>query len=323
MIMEESNFSKYKNAPYLELENYKAPKGIKSYFVTMDDGVNLRVCHWINDSKLSKGTIFLQQGHNEFIEKYFETIQEFLDRKYSVIAFDWRGQGMSDHQLTNIHKSYIKDYKRHDKDLKYILEVIIEKNFPKPLIGIGHSMGGCLMLSAFHEHPNSFSKGILSAPMLGFKNERFLRAASSIMNILRRDTDYLLGSRPNMGRETPFEENDLTSDPVRYDRIINLVRKHPDIRLWGVTNSFAKAVNKRFKIMRSKNWAEKIKLEIFIINSLDDSVVDPNKTLEMSRRIQNSKILDFKGCMHEIFMEKDFHRAKMWKGIDDFLRNTK
>jgi len=317
--MEEHKFSKYKKAPYLELENYKAPKGIKSYFVTMDDGIKIRICHWLNDSIGTKGTILLQQGHNEFIEKYFETIQEFLDRNYSVIAFDWRGQGMSDHQIDDIHKSYIRNYERHDKDLKYVLDEIIENNFPKPLIGIGHSMGGCLMLSAFHDQPKRFSKGILSAPMLGFKNERFLRTASSIMNILRRDTDYLLGSKPNMGRETPFEENDLTSDPLRYDRIINLVRKHPDIRLWGVTNSFAKAVNKRFKIMRSKNWAEKINLNVLIINSLDDSVVDANKTRKMSDRMQNCEVVDFEGCMHEIFMEKDIHRVKMWKAIDKFL----
>ena len=131
---------------------------------------------------------------------------------------------MSDHQLKDIHKSYIKNYKRHDQDLKYILNEIIENNFPKPLIGVGHSMGGSLMLSAFYNHPEKFSKGILSAPMLGFKNERFLRTASSLMNLFRKDTDYLLGSKPNMGKETPFNENDLTSDQDRYNRIISLVR---------------------------------------------------------------------------------------------------
>ena len=41
---------------------------------------------------------------------------------------------MSEHQLEDIHKSYIKDYKRHDKDLKYILEEIIEKIFPNHLL---------------------------------------------------------------------------------------------------------------------------------------------------------------------------------------------
>ena len=318
--MEESNFLKYTKAPYLELDDYKAPKGINSYFVPMDDGVRLRVCHWINEKDKVKGTILLQQGHNEFIEKYYETIQEFLDRNYCVIAFDWRGQGMSDRQLNDIHKSYIEDYKRHDKDIKYILEEIIEPNFLKPLIGIGHSMGGCLMLSAFHDHPKKFSKGILSAPMLGFKNENFLRTASSLINFFRNDTDYLLGSKPNMGKETPYNKNDLTTDSVRYNRIINLVRKHPDIRLWGVTNAFAKAVNKRFKIIRTKGWAEAINLNIMIINNINDLVVDSNKTRIMKKRLRNSSMTEFHETQHEIFMEKDEHREIMWKAIDTFLK---
>ena len=44
--MEESELLIFKKAPYLELDDYKAPKGIESYFVTMDDGIKLRVCHW-------------------------------------------------------------------------------------------------------------------------------------------------------------------------------------------------------------------------------------------------------------------------------------
>ena len=317
--MEGHKFSNFQKAPYLELDDYKAPNGINSYFVKMDDGIKIRVCHWMNNSKDLKGTILLQQGHNEFIEKYYETIQEFIDKNYSIVAFDWRGQGMSDHQLKDTHKAFIKDFKRHDKDIKYILEKIVEPNFPKPFIGIGHSMGGCLMLSAFHDHPEMFSKGILSAPMLGFKNEGFLRTVSSLMNFFKKDTDYLLGSKPNMGKETPFNENDLTSDPQRYNRIISLVRKCPNIRLWGVTNAFAKAVNKRFKKIRSKGWAESINLKILIINNLNDRIVDSNKIIEMEKRLKNSQSIEFSETEHEIFMEKTHFREKMWESIDNFL----
>ncbi len=318
--MEEFNISKYQKAPYLELNNYKAPEGIKSYFVNMDDGIKIRVCHWLKNKEKSTGTIFLQQGHNEFIEKYFETIQEFIDRGYSVICFDWRGQGMSERMINDINKSFITDFKRHDKDLEQILEEIIEPFFPKPLIGIGHSMGGCLMLSAFHNHPTKFAYGILSAPMLGFKNERFLRTASSFMNFFKKDTDYLVGSKPNMGIETPFNENELTSDPERYNRTLRLVRKFPDIRLWGVTNAFAKAVNQRFKILRSKNWAEEIDLKILIINNENDRVVDPNKIREMQKRLKNNKMIQFKETEHEIFMEKNEFREILWNEIDQFIQ---
>ncbi|MAU25074.1 MAG: hypothetical protein CL706_06670 [Chloroflexi bacterium] len=319
MIMEEYKFSSLQKAPYLELEDYKAPNGINSYFIPMDDDIKIRVCHWMNNSKDVKGTILLQQGHNEFIEKYYETIQEFINKNYSIIAFDWRGQGMSDHQLKDTHKAFIKDFKRHDKDLSLILKHIKEASFPEPLIGIGHSMGGCLMLSAFKDHPDKFSYGILSAPMLGFKNERFLRTASSIMNLFKNDTDYLIGSKPNMGIETPFEKNDLTTDHFRYKRTQELVRRKPDIRLWGVTNAFAKSINNRFKIIRKKNWAEDIKTKILIINSINDKVVDSNKTLEMSKRLKNSKIINFQNCEHEIFIENDKNRKILWEAIDDFL----
>jgi len=317
--MEEFSISKYQKAPYLELDDYKAPDGIESYFVNMNDGIKIRVCHWLQRKEKSAGTIFLQQGHNEFIEKYFETIQEFINRGYSVICFDWRGQGMSERLIDDINKSFITDFKRHDKDLQKILEEIIDPFFPKPLIGIGHSMGGCLMLSAFHDHPKKFAYGVLSAPMLGFKNERFLKTASSIMNFFKKDTDYLIGSKPNMGNEVPFEENDLTSDPIRYKRTQMLVREKPSIRLWGVTNGFAKAVNKRFKIIRKKNWAEQINIKILIINSLSDRVVYPKKITEMSKRLKNSKIIYFNDCEHELFMEKDEHRKVLWNEFDNFI----
>ena len=146
-----------------------------------------------------------------------------------------------------------------------------------------------------------------------------MRTASSIMNLFKNDTDYLISSKPNMGIETPFEKNDLTTDHFRYKRTQELVRRKPDIRLWGVTNAFAKSINNRFKIIRKKNWAEDIKTKILIINSINDKVVDSNKTLEMSKRLKNSKIINFQNCEHEIFIENDKNRKILWEAIDDFL----
>ena len=320
--MEEYEIKNFEKAPYLELENYKAPAGIKSIYIEMDDGIKIRVCYWLSKEKNNSGTILLQQGHNEFIEKYFETIDEFQKRGYAVIAFDWRGQGMSGRMIKETEKSYIKNFERHDKDFDEILKFVEIKKFPIPYIGIGHSMGGCLMLSAFYRHPKKLRVGILSAPMLGFKNEGFLKAASSLMNLTKKDTDYLIGSKPNMGVETPFKKNDLTRDTERYERTLKLVRKHPSIRLWGVTNSFAKAVNQRFKIIRKKGWVEEIETKVLVINSLEDRVVDPVKTLKTIKRLKNYEIIDFKDCEHEIFMEREIHRNRMWNKIDNFLSNN-
>ena len=39
--MAEFSVSKYQKAPYLELDDYKAPDGIQSYFVNMNDGIKI------------------------------------------------------------------------------------------------------------------------------------------------------------------------------------------------------------------------------------------------------------------------------------------
>ena len=312
----------YQKAPYLELDNYKAPKGINSIFIPMEDGKRIRLIYWKTNLKNKiNGTILLQQGHNEFIEKYYETVQEFLDRSFNVVSFDWRGQGISDKMINNQHKQFIDDFNIHHNDLEVILNNFIKKNFPEPLIGIGHSMGGCILLSFLKTHDDVFDRVILSAPMLGFRNEKLLMPFISLANILFPKKNYLIGSKPNMGKETVFEDNDLTSDERRYLRTLKLVRKKPEIRLWGITNAWANAAKKEILLMRNKGWAEDIKYKILFLNNLNDRVVSPQHIITMSERLKNSKITNFSGTEHEIFMEKDKFRNEMWNEIDNFLNS--
>jgi|TARA_B100001105_G_scaffold250202_1_gene238196 lysophospholipase len=310
----------YKNAPYVELKDYHAPAGIQSYFVPMNDGKKLRVCLWVSDDpKINyRGTILLQQGHNEFVEKYYEVIDELLKRNFAVLSFDWRGQGMSERLIIDQNKAFVEDFKDHDNDLSFILENILVPNFPKPIIGIGHSMGGCIMLSALYKHKKTFNSVVLSAPMLGFRNESLLMPLISLMRLMNMGQSYLIGSKPNMGKEISFSRNDVTSDRFRYQRTQRLVRKNPNLRLWGITGSWAYAAKTRLEKIRSEGWAEEIKENVMIMNSINDKVVDPIKTEIVSSRMTNSKIINF-SSEHEILMEKDHHRNKFWKNFDEFI----
>ena len=73
------------------------------------------------------------------------------------------------------------------------------------------------------------------------------------------------------------------------------------------------------KIIRKKNWAEKINLKILIINNTSDKVVCSKKINNMSKRLKNSKVIEFCDTEHEIFMEKDLQRNRLWETIDEFL----
>ena len=81
-----------------------------------------------------------------------------------------------------------------------------------------------------------------------------------------------------MGRETPFEDNDLTTD-YNGTREHRSCRKKPEIRLWGNLR-LDKGSKKRLEEL-DIGWAENIKTNILVINALNDKVVSPDKIIEM------------------------------------------
>ena len=156
--------------------------------------------------------------------------------------------------------------------------------------------------------------------MLGFKFEPNLFFSYNYENYFSRKRNYFLFSKPNMGKETPFEKNDLTSDFKRYKRTQKLVRKKPSIRFVGITNAWVNATRNSLTKMRKKNWYKLIETPICIINPLNDRVVNPKKTEKWQKIISNCKIYNIENCEHEILMEKDSLRGEFWKIFDDFIK---
>ena len=61
------------------------------------------------------------------------------------------------------------------------------------------------------------------------------------------------------------------------------------------------------------------KEKILIVNNTFDKVVSSDNINEIHTRLKNSKMIIFNSTKHEIFMEKDIHREKLWNSIDQFL----
>ena len=82
---------KAKNVELVSLYKNPIPEGAHSGKVQVDERVYLRYARWAPTTHYVRGTVVLVQGRSEYIEKYFETISDFVDRGYSVYAMDWRG----------------------------------------------------------------------------------------------------------------------------------------------------------------------------------------------------------------------------------------
>lgn len=76
----------------ISTETNQIPAGAETFTLQTHDGRRLRAAIFRVQGQ-ARGTIALLQGHNEFIEKYFETIDDLRARGFDVATFDWRCQG--------------------------------------------------------------------------------------------------------------------------------------------------------------------------------------------------------------------------------------
>ena len=90
-------------------------------------GAQLRAARFDADPAVApRGVCVLLNGQTEFIEKYFEIIDELRGRGFGVATMDWRGQGGSSRALgDDSRKSYVGDFSEYDEDLETLMNWIV------------------------------------------------------------------------------------------------------------------------------------------------------------------------------------------------------
>ena len=311
------------HAPLIEIEGLKCPKG-EAHFFNLDGDNKLRIAFWNLSS--SKGTIFLQSGRTEFIEKYYEVISEFIDRGYAVAMMDWRGQGLSSRVSKNIRIGHIDNFKTFDDDFIKIVEECFKTRCPSPFIGFGHSMGGCLLASYFISEKNLLEKCILCAPMVSVRANAMSRRIVKLLGLL---DNIGYGSFPMQKPswdsedgwiEEPFEDNALTTDRERFERSFKFLKKCPELGVKGITVGWLKHALNRTNQFKKIQWNIAIKRPLLLLDATEDKLVNSHLNKELLGQSDLVEIKSLKS-QHEIMMETDEIRDEAWKSIDNFLNS--
>ena len=317
----ETIINKYEKAPLIELEDFKCPDGGNAFFINGFDNKRLRVALWNINS--DEGTVILQSGRTEFIEKYYEVIEGFIARGYCVAVMDWRGQGLSDRTCKNIRLGHIDSFEEYDKDLIKTLEVY-NKICPKPWIGFGHSMGGCLMASNFVENQEIYKALILCAPMLSIQSRSSLRILVSVLGSVSSIgfKDFAI-NKPNWDHEQgwleeEFNDNFLTSDQYRFNRVYRLISKEHTLGVKGLSLGWIYEAIKRTNLFKDKKWGTLVEKPSLLLNATRDRLVSPSGNVQILSKFRNSHVENI-DSRHEIFMESDPIRNKAWEKVDEFL----
>jgi lysophospholipase len=301
-------------------DNPVPPGAIVSPVRTIDD-VLLRVVRWVPEGE-PRGTVAILQGRTEFIEKYFEVVDELLARGFVVVAMDWRGQGLSDRALKDARKGHVDDFAFFERDLDALHQQVLQFLCPEPWFALGHSMGGAILLAQARAGRSPFARMVLSAPMIdiaGLRFPRLIRALMEGLDMVGLGTAYVPGGSRRATLEGGFADNDLTSDPVRFARLARILQAAPQLGLGGPTVGWLNAAFRLMDEFADAEYPRRTFTPTLVIGAGADRVVFGPALERFATRLKVGQLIMIPGAQHEILVERDSIRAQFWAAFDAFI----
>jgi len=303
-------------APLLSIPEAPFPPGTTAVWYRGAGGRRLRAA--FSPAAKSIGSVVLSPGRSEHIEKYVEVAGELVQRGFSVLVHDWRGQGLSDRLTGDRWRGHAQGFDDFLTDFKALIDMF-EERLPHPRIALGHSMGGCLTLMAVARGEDRFDGVILSAPMLGVLTRGqpywVARTIAALMTRIGRGADYVLG-----GGYDPFagqlETDGLTHDQARYDRTRAQMLADRDLALGNVTWGWLDSALRAVEWLNRPGAVAKVQVPVTVVAAGDDRLVDNAGSKAVTARLPHGRYVEIPGALHEILMETDALRAPFWREFD-------
>lgn len=262
--------------------------------------------------------IILLGGRSESYQKFRELIYDLCQQGYSVYCLDHRGQGMSDRLLNNPHKGHVEYFRDYVTDLRFFIDIVITPSHHDKKYLLAHSMGGAISSLYLQRYHNDFAAAVLSSPMFGINFGQIPRPIASVYSKAMHIVNQLINTEsfyaPGKGgfTQSPFENNQLTHCPLRFNLYRRSFAFYPQTQLGGPTINWLQQSIKACR--QAIQCAGEIQTPTIILQAGDDEIVLAEaqnqfcQALHKQQDHQADAPILIPGAAHEIFLESDIFR---------------
>ena len=272
----------------------------------------------------ARGHVLFAGGKRDFIERHAETYHRLLAAGYGVTAIDWRDQDLSPRRSVSDERLFDE----MEADFAAIF-ALTRKAARGPLILMGHSMGGHMMLRALARRAEvraNTEKGVLFAPMLGIGRGRgappawLLSALARLQVRLGRGRAYPPGQMAyGPGFRSEVRRERLTGDRARFDEGFGWIEAEPGLSAGGATWGWLAAAARSMARLRAPGMLERIEVPLLMLVGTGERVVDPSSIARAAARMPHAHVEVVEGGRHELQLESDSVQARFWPLVMDFL----
>lgn len=248
-------------------------------------GLKLFEQRWLPDGDI-KAIVVIVHGYAEHSGRYAHVAEYLTQHGYAIYSFDLRGHGRSEGT-----RAFIRSFGEYLSDIKLFLERVNERELARPILILGHSMGGTIVTLFSIAHNPKVRGLILSGPLLKISDKispgqrAFISVAGLIipkLPVIKKINCRSISSDPNIAAG-------YDSDPLVY-------RGKLPARQGREINRAINSIQKRM---------ESVSLPLLILHGTGDRLVDVEGSKQLYARAGSSdKTLKlYEGFYHVVLNE--------------------
>jgi len=261
----------------------------ESYF-TATDGLELFRRSWLPADD-PRAVVMLLHGLGEHSGRYQRVATALNEAGYAVEALDHRGHGRSDGE-----RVHVASYDELMDDLEVFRALVEERHPGRPLVVLGHSMGGHLALGHALRHQDGLSGLALSAPAV--------RAGEDISAAQRRMFGLVARFAPRT-RLRALDATSISRDP----EVVAAYRGDPLVFTGKVTAGLGWALLQEMATFPER-YGE-LRLPILLQHGTADLLADVEGSREIEARAVHADVTAhyYEGLYHEVYNEPEHDRV--------------
>ena len=285
-------------------------------------GGRLRVAYAKPDGR-GRATILTLAGRGELIEKYRPVAHEITHWGYGFFMLDWRGQGGSARLLPDPRKGHVADFRHYLADLATALTFLDTLDLPRRHLLLAHSMGGHIGLRALGEQRLAVAAAAFVAPMVDINLKGlppwFARSTARAAVLTGQGARYAPGQRKAQARLIGFENNLLTTDPERFRQWRELLVRHPEYAIGGVTFGWLDAALRSIASVRRQAFLARIDVPCLVITAGNERIVDNHAAEQAAAWLPRGEHWRIEGALHDLFLAAEPERQQLMARLRAFF----
>ena len=270
----------------------------EGYFSGAND-LNLFYQSWQPASGV-KAVFAIVHGFGEHSGRYMNIVNHVLPQGFAVYGFDLRGHGRSEG-----NRGHITDWSEFREDLQLFLKLIRDHEKILPVILMGHSMGGLIVLNYILLNPDEEIKAVIaSAPLL---------AQPAISPVLVMISKILSKIWPGFSIDTKLDVNSISRDPD----VIKIYQEDPLVH----STASARFGTELTTIMDwTQSHAKDFNKPLLIYHGASDQLVPPagSQTFFENVQIREKEMHMYPDGFHE--PHNDIDKELVFRDIDQWIK---